>query len=288
MALRDEPAVDLSLLANRNALTPGEARLPWGDPEFSARMLAEHLDDRHDLASRRRATIDAHARWLAQVGPAKGRRVLDLGCGPGLYLERFASMGWSCVGVDVAPAAIEYAQNRAAQTGDECEYMLGDFRDARIEGSFDLVLCLFGELSTVPLDDLQVVLERMGQSLTSEGRAVVELSTRAGVRRKGEPPLSWHAATGGLFAEGDHVVLRERAWFEPREASVERWWVIDSTSTAPRMLGSTTWWHAPRIDGVLAVAGLVIENRYGDLSGASPSADDDFETLVLRPAVEHR
>jgi SAM-dependent methyltransferase len=245
-------------------------------------MLAEHLDDRHDLASRQRATIDAHVRWLAQVGPAHGQRVLDLGCGPGLYLERFASMGWSCVGVDIAPAAIEYAENQAAQTGAQCEYLLGDFRDAHVDGSFDLVLCLFGELSTVPLADVWLVIERVGRWLTSAGRAVIELSTRAGVRKKGERPSSWYAATGGLFADGEHVVLPECAWIEPHRASVERWWVIDPSSNALQMLGSTTWWHGPRIGEALAAAGLVIEDRYGDLSGAPQADDDDFESLVLR------
>jgi len=53
-------------------------------------MLAEHLDQRHDLASRRMAVIDVQAQWLAAL-VAPGSRVLDLGCGPGLHLERLAA-----------------------------------------------------------------------------------------------------------------------------------------------------------------------------------------------------
>jgi hypothetical protein len=52
--------VDLSEFLSRPQLRPGEARLPWDDQEFSARMLAEHLDDRHDMASRRGSLIDRH------------------------------------------------------------------------------------------------------------------------------------------------------------------------------------------------------------------------------------
>lgn len=273
--------MDLSSLVSRTALTPGEARLPWGDRDFSARMLAEHLDDRHDLASRRRGTIAAHVQWLLRAFPSGEQRVLDVGCGPGLYLERFAALGWTCVGLDVAPAAIEYARNQAAQTGAACEYILGDFRYTHVDGSFDLVLCLFGELSTVPLDDVQVVVGNMARSLAPNGRAVIELSTHAGVRKKGERPLSWHSATGGLFSDDEHIVLRESTWIEAQAVSVERWWVIPTSSNAPHMLGSTTWSHQPRISDAVEAAGLVIENRYGDLSGASRLEDDDFETLVL-------
>jgi hypothetical protein len=32
--------------------------IPWNDPEFSERMLTEHLSQEHDLASRRSETID--------------------------------------------------------------------------------------------------------------------------------------------------------------------------------------------------------------------------------------
>ena len=38
--------------------------IPWNDPDFSERMLAEHLSQEHDLASRRSATIDEHVDWI--------------------------------------------------------------------------------------------------------------------------------------------------------------------------------------------------------------------------------
>jgi 2-polyprenyl-3-methyl-5-hydroxy-6-metoxy-1,4-benzoquinol methylase len=266
----------------RPTFAAGEARLPWDDPAFSKRMLAEHLDEGHDLASRRSATIDAHVKWLLSLGPRGERRVLDLGCGPGLYLERFATAGWSCVGVDIAPAAIEYARDRAAQSGAACEYFLGDFRGAEMTGPFDLVLCLFGELSTVPFEDVRAVMARVAQRLAPDGRALIELSTEAGVRGKGQRASSWFTATGGLFATGDHFVLTESAWLEVEAASVERWWVIESSASAPQMLGSTTWWHGPQLAEVLASTGLTIEARYGDLCGKPPADNDDFETIVLR------
>src|ERR1051326_2496797 len=82
--------VDLTELLSRPQLRPGEARLPWGDQEFSTRMLAEHLDDRHDMASRRGSLIDRHVAWLSTLAP-HGHRVLDLGCGwlpPGVITAR--------------------------------------------------------------------------------------------------------------------------------------------------------------------------------------------------------
>ena len=64
-------------------------KIPWDDPDFSRRMLAEHLSQDHDLASRRTEWIDRQVAWIHQ-DLLKGRpvRILDLGCGPGFYSHR--------------------------------------------------------------------------------------------------------------------------------------------------------------------------------------------------------
>ena len=60
--------------------------IPWDDPEFSERMLAVHLSQEHDLASRRSEKIDRHVDWIfSEVLGSQPSRVLDLGCGPGRY-----------------------------------------------------------------------------------------------------------------------------------------------------------------------------------------------------------
>ena len=64
------------------------SNLPWDEPEFSARMLAQHLDQSHGAASRRipeiRAQIQRMLEWLRL---APGDRLFDVTCGPGLYAK---------------------------------------------------------------------------------------------------------------------------------------------------------------------------------------------------------
>ena len=67
--------------------TPGEP-LFWDDPHISSQMLTVHLSPDVDAASRRPETIDRSVGWLIttlKLNP--GDAVLDLGCGPGLYLS---------------------------------------------------------------------------------------------------------------------------------------------------------------------------------------------------------
>jgi SAM-dependent methyltransferase len=271
--------VDLSELVMRGPVRLG-TRLPWSDPEFSARMLAEHLDQRHDLASRRTAVIDAQAEWLAAL-VAPGGRVLDLGCGPGAHLERLARHGHECVGLDMAPAAIAYARDRALEARSSCRYVQQDLRGALPPGAFALVICLFGELSTFAGNELRAVLRNVAGALTPGGRVVIELSTLAGVRRKAERALRWYTAAGGLFGDGPHAVLPEAAWFEAERATGERWWVLREGAERPAAFGSTTRAHDERLPGALADAGLRVEDQFGDVCGSPHDPHADFETFLL-------
>ena len=131
--------------------------------------------------------------------------------------ERFADAGWQGVGVDISPAAIDYAGPPRGRGTAGLLVRSGGLSDAEVYGDFDLVLCLFGELSTLPLDDVRNVLSGASRRLRHGGRVVVELSTYRGVTGKGRRPVSWYTANGGLFAEGRHLVLRESQSVRSRE-----------------------------------------------------------------------
>ena len=51
---------------------------------------------------------------LGHMGPIKGKRILELGCGGGIFATYFALHGANAIGVDVSEAALEVARRRAA------------------------------------------------------------------------------------------------------------------------------------------------------------------------------
>ncbi len=264
-------------LLSRGPLTAG-SRLPWADPAFGARMLQAHLNEAHDLASRRGPTIDRHVKWLHELVGGKPTTVLDLACGPGLYTERLSALGHACVGVDINPAVIEYAR---AHTQD-CEYIEGDITRSELSGLFELVLVLYGELSTFKTGEFERTLRYAASVLTDDGRLVIELSTPSGVLRRGQSKSAWVPAFGGLFADGPHLVLYENAWDDGTKAAVERWFVVQDDGSVESY--ATTTWARSRADleAHFTHCGLAIDAVFGDVTGATFDADEDFQTLVLR------
>ncbi|MYS22814.1 Methyltransferase domain-containing protein [Streptomyces sp. DvalAA-14] len=69
-------------------------------------------------------------------------RALDLGCGPGRNALELASRGWTVDAVDLSPAAIAWAEERAREAGADITFHRGDaFDSAAVElsGPYDLI-----------------------------------------------------------------------------------------------------------------------------------------------------
>ena len=249
--------------------------LPWDDPAFSERMLAEHLSQQHDRASRRAATIDAQVRFLArQVPGGDGARVLDLACGPGLYLHRLARLGYRCHGIDFSPAAIRHARRVAAAEALACTFDQADLRQADLGRGYTLVLLVYGQVNVFPRPVARDILRRAHAALAPGGTLVLEPQTPAAVRAAGHGDATWTSARSGLFAAGPHLLLEERFWDAPSRTATERWHVVHAdTARVERYAMSTCSYDARELVDLLAAIGFVEVRTHPSLTGEDGPAE---------------
>ncbi|MGR4879488.1 class I SAM-dependent methyltransferase [Streptomyces sp. LARHCF249] len=69
-------------------------------------------------------------------------RALDLGCGPGRNALRLASLGFEVDAVDLSPAAIAWAEDRAREAGADVRFHCGDafaLAGSELSGPYDLI-----------------------------------------------------------------------------------------------------------------------------------------------------
>lgn len=206
-------------------------KIPWNEPGFSKRMLKEHLSQDHDLASRRMDIVDRHVDWIRRTFlPEKTSRILDLGCGPGLYLERLAKQGYDCTGIDFSPASIEYARSRAETEGLKIDYRYGDIRTTEFGTGYDLVLFVFGEFNVFRREDAEHILGKAWKALKQGGVILLEPQTFDNIQDIGQGPSRWYTHKKGLFSDAPHIWMEEHFRDEATNTSTTRYFIVDAAT----------------------------------------------------------
>jgi SAM-dependent methyltransferase len=205
--------------------------IPWNEPGFSERMLTEHLTQEHDAASRRFEKIEQHVAWIHQqaFGGQPGK-LLDLGCGPGLYASRLTRLGHQVTGIDYSPASITYARNQAAQQGQRISYIHADIRETEFAGPFDRAMLIFGETNVFRPVDIRLILRKILAALKPGGMLVLELHTYEFVKQIGQAGSSWYASESGLFSPDPHLVLTENFWDEEQSVATIRHYMVEAAT----------------------------------------------------------
>lgn len=202
--------------------------LPWDDPDFSRRMLREHLDESHGAASRQTPERELLLNWLwDKLHLAPEQRLLDVTCGPGLYSVALAQRGLRVTGVDFGPASIAYAKKLAVEKGaaDNCWFIQQDVRQMDFAGSnFDAALLIYGQLAVFTRAEAQSLLNHIAQSLRHGGRLVVELLNQDRVDKADS--TWWFTDNTGLWGDAPFLHLGERHWHADERISYERFHIL--------------------------------------------------------------
>lgn len=259
-------------------------KIPWDEPDFSRRMLNVHLSQEHDAASRRFQVIDRHCRWIhGQILKGNPARILDLGCGPGLYTSRLARLAHRCVGIDFSPASIAYAREQAEEEGLACTYIQQDIRTADYGAGYGLVMLIFGELNVFRPGEARTILEKAYRALAPGGFLLLEPHTFEAVVKLGEQPSSWYSAESGLFSDAPHLCLQESFWDGEGKVAIERYFIVDAlTGEVTRHSASTQAYTDGQYRSLLGACGFGEVAFYPSMGGSPGDAGSALTVILSR------
>ncbi len=117
---------------------------------------------------------------------APGARLLDLGCGGGDQAKLFARKGYAVVGIDLAPALIEFANRQFAKENLRGTFIVGDMRAIDYAAEFDACLILSGTFGFFGDVGDQKLLCVIARALKPRGKVFIMFvpPSRAGQRAK--------------------------------------------------------------------------------------------------------
>jgi cyclopropane fatty-acyl-phospholipid synthase-like methyltransferase len=250
-------------------------------------MLSEHLSQSHHLASRKLNRIDEHVAWIHEVILCREpSRILDLGCGPGLYASRLAALGHECVGIDFSPASIAYAVEAAQRDGLACTYVLDDIRHADYGCGYDLVCSIYGEFNAFRPSDARAILAKAFGALKDGGQVLLEPSSYGSTREVGLRPRAWHSVrSSGLFLDRPHLVLTESFWDDDAGVAMTRFLIVETNGTVTMYAENLKAYSEAELAGLLTDAGFGHPDMFPSLKGEPDSEQEGMIALVARKSV---
>ncbi|MFD5319563.1 class I SAM-dependent methyltransferase [Streptomyces sp. NPDC127098] len=203
-----------------------------------------------------------------------GSRVLDLCCGPGLFLVPLARCGYEVTGVDLSPTMLKRAETACARAGVPMPRLISaDMLTFTEPESFDVVLNVYTSFGYFeePADNARV-LRNAHDSLVPGGQLIVDVL--------GKEVLA------GWIGRPQLVELEDGGYVVQRDTVLDGWrrlrtdWTLVRGGTAREASISSWLYSGAELCALFEAAGFVDVACYGGFD-ASPY-DQHAKRLVVR------
>lgn len=238
----------------------------WTRPHIARQMLAHHLDQDTSLASRPIVAIEAIVDWLDTELSLEGKRICDLGCGPGLYSLRFARRGAYVTGVDFSPIAIAHAESQVSGTDTKLEFRVADYLHDELPSGFDLVTLIYYDYCALSPPDRRALLRRIHSMLKPRGRLVVDVVAESAFKGIGEQLAIEECLMDGFWSESEYVGLHRTWAYQDQKLSLDHYAIVEP-SEHWEILNWMQYFSSDRLVRELEEAGYTTVALTGSLTG---------------------
>lgn len=196
----------------------------WNDPYISKNMLEAHLDPEYDGASRSFETIDRSVKWLLEEilpSPDSEIKILDLGCGPGLYASRLARSGYIMTGIDFSERSINYARETAEKENLDIEYIYKNYLTIDYQEEFDVIMLIYYDLGALTNEERDLLLNKVYKALKPGGLFIFDVVSDKN-RDENATGRTWEITDGGFWHPESYLALTETFLYEGNDTFLDQ------------------------------------------------------------------
>lgn len=255
----------------------GKHRPEWFDDDSFWKELYPFLFTRERLAA-----ADGHVEHALALARPRGRKALDLACGPGRCAIALARRGFTVTGVDRTKLLLDRARARARRAGVPVEWVRADMRDFAREETFDLALSMFTSFGYFDdKDEDLAVLRNVLVSLKPGGVFLMELVGKESLAGVFQPTTMETLPDGSRLVQS-HEIIDD--WTRIRNE-----WVLIRKGHTRTFRFHHTIYSGQELKDRLLAAGFEEVRLYGNLEGDRYGRESDrLVAVARRPRARRR
>lgn len=268
----------LDYIRNKPKEYEADSEMLWNDEHISKGMLEAHLNPDIDSASRKHEFIDESVKWISSLcSKNEFKKLLDLGCGPGIYAEKFDDEGFEVTGIDFSKRSLEFARNSASFKQKKIEYVYQNYLDIDYEKKFDIVTLIYCDLGVLKPSDREILLSKIRRALKPKGKLILDGFTNNNYSNFVESQkISYEEK--GYWSDFPHVCIERTFRYDEANLFLEQFIVITET----KCKCYNNWNYAfdkVTLQSQLERAGFTEFKFYSDVTGKVFS--EDSETICV-------
>lgn len=253
----------------------------WLDPDRAELVLKTHLDENIPGGSKSTEFIHETIQFIKNIAPPESyKRVIDLGCGPGLYSQGLAKSGYKVVGVDFNRNSINYAIEEAKKNNLLIDYLYGDMTKLNFQNEFDIALLIYELYGSFDQTKRKKILNNIYKGLKPDGLVLLDVLSDNSYE-KFEQNLLWGLSANDLFSQKEHLTLFASLKYPNKVSLVKNILAFDNGD-----LVNYNYWNQyfsiPDLEKEVTEAGFIIEKVYADVNGGEYEENSDCFAVVLR------
>jgi len=255
----------------------------WTDKHTSRQMLAFHLDGDVDVSSRRTSFIDDSLSWMTErFELCRSSKIIDFGCGPGLYTSRFAALGAEVCGVDFSSRSIAYAREQATRDGLPITYIEANYLEFQPSGTFDLITMIMCDFCALAPVQRAAMLTKFGNLLSKDGRIVLDVFSLKAYESKQESSIYEKNQLNGFWSADPYFGFVASFKYDEDKVSLDKYTIVERNRL--RTVYNWLQYFSPEsLKQEITAAGLEVEEVLGDVAGhAYDDGNTEFAVVVKR------
>ena len=236
----------------------------WTDEYIAAQLLHVHLNPELDLASRKKTTILNTVKWILEKAGRDNMKILDLGCGPGLYCREFHKAGHHVTGVDFSRISIEYAKQNAIENKEDIRYLNMNYLELTAENEYDLITLIYTDFGVLNLADQKKLLEKIYAALKPGGIFIFDVLNDRDMNSK-LTPRNWEMAEKGFWRPTPYLALSDSFLYEDEKVVLYQHVVLENNDMVSVYRFWTSMFSNEKLTEMLGEAGFSEMEFYDDV-----------------------
>lgn len=205
----------------------------WTNDHTSMKMLEYHLNKSIDAASRNHEFINRSSDWIiAKFNLNADSKIIDFGCGPGLYTSRFARIGADVTGIDFSKRSIDYAQKEAKNNGLKINYVNANYLEYETDEKYDLITMIMCDFTVLSPIQRTILLSKFYKILTPGGSILLDVYSHNYFNSKQESAVYEYNMMDNFWLKEDYFCFLNTFKYEKEMLLLDKYTIISKNNVS--------------------------------------------------------